>query len=205
VLAVAATVLAILGAVSVAAWWASLNNTVTGRVKKLYKKQQQEVNTQVDKMLVSQRDSSDKRIGKLLAEQQEKADKQLAAFETSLDVIRKDLRSVQSYTEQVRSAARRAVESYAQQEALLKRTDDKAMEALMQLQSQVAEANRKDAELTRVDKEYRDHLDVFERMLKRVGREAVGKDNEQLYKALREYLLTKLEEDVQKSASEQAK
>src|SRR2546421_7010220 len=37
VLAVAATVLAVLGAVAVAAWWLSLNNIVTGRVKKLYK------------------------------------------------------------------------------------------------------------------------------------------------------------------------
>src|SRR6266516_4729875 len=59
VLAVSATVLAILGAVAVAAWWTSLNATVTERVKKLYKKQQREVNTQVDTLLADQREKVD--------------------------------------------------------------------------------------------------------------------------------------------------
>lgn len=68
VLAVAATVLAILGAVSVAAWWTSLNNIVTKRVQKLYKKQQLEVNDKIDSMLARQR---------------EKVDAQFKGFQTS--------------------------------------------------------------------------------------------------------------------------
>jgi hypothetical protein len=68
VLAVSATVLAILGAVAVAAWWTSLNDRVNERVKKLYKAQKAEINTQVDT---------------LLADQREKVDAQLEGFQTS--------------------------------------------------------------------------------------------------------------------------
>src|SRR6266566_9157542 len=48
VLAVSATVLAILGAVAVAAWWTSLNDRVNNQVTKLYETQKVEINTQVD-------------------------------------------------------------------------------------------------------------------------------------------------------------
>jgi hypothetical protein len=56
VLAVSATVLAILGAVAVAAWWTSLNDRVKEQVKKLYEAQKAEINTQVDTMLSDQRE-----------------------------------------------------------------------------------------------------------------------------------------------------
>src|SRR5215470_4811878 len=46
VLAVSATVLAILGAVAVAGWWTSLNTRVADQVKALYEAQQKEVNKQ---------------------------------------------------------------------------------------------------------------------------------------------------------------
>jgi hypothetical protein len=73
VLAVAATLLAILGAVAVAAWWTSLKGFVTKRVQKLYKKQQLEVNDQIDTMLAGQR---------------EKVDAQLEEFQTSFQSLK---------------------------------------------------------------------------------------------------------------------
>ena len=69
VLAVSATVLAILGAVAVAAWWTSLNRLVTERVQTLYESQKKEVNTQVDH---------------LLKEQQQKVGDQMALFQDKL-------------------------------------------------------------------------------------------------------------------------
>ncbi len=54
ILGVATTVLAILGAVAVAAWWTSLNDRVNDQVKRLYEAQQKEVNAQVDLLLKEQ-------------------------------------------------------------------------------------------------------------------------------------------------------
>src|SRR6266566_2672139 len=53
VLAVAATVLAVLGAVAVAAWWASLDTKVNEQVKKLYNEQSEEANKRIDYLLVT--------------------------------------------------------------------------------------------------------------------------------------------------------
>ena len=54
VLGVAATVLAILGAVAVAAWWTSLDKRVTKQVNKLYNAQKKEINKNVDSLLKDQ-------------------------------------------------------------------------------------------------------------------------------------------------------
>src|SRR5437764_7492033 len=73
VLAVAATVLAILGAVAVAAWWTSLNATVTERIKKLYKRQQSEVR---------------KVVAEFLAEQKQEVHDQHAPVQTTLQTVK---------------------------------------------------------------------------------------------------------------------
>jgi len=69
VLAVAATMLAILGAVAVAAWWTSLNARVNDQVRKHYTAQQKEVDARVDR---------------LLAKQEKKVTDQLGAVQTKL-------------------------------------------------------------------------------------------------------------------------
>lgn len=62
VLGVAATMLAILGAVAVAAWWTNLNNQVTNQVTKLYETQQKEVNEHVDRLLEDQKKKVDEQF-----------------------------------------------------------------------------------------------------------------------------------------------
>lgn len=59
VLAVAATMLAILGAVAVAYWWLSLNDRVTKRVNKLYAKQEAAITARVDTLLSNQQQKVD--------------------------------------------------------------------------------------------------------------------------------------------------
>ena len=73
VLGVAATVLAILGAVAVAAWWTSLDKQVTKRVNKLYSRQKVEI----DKTLLAQQ-------GQIEKQSQEKLDKTIYEFEESI-------------------------------------------------------------------------------------------------------------------------
>jgi len=54
VLAVAATVLAVLGAVAVAAWWASLNERVTEQVKGLYEGHKKEIGKELEDFITEQ-------------------------------------------------------------------------------------------------------------------------------------------------------
>lgn len=53
ILGVAATMLGILGAVAVAAWWVSLNDRVTDQVNNLYKAQEKEINSLILKSRVT--------------------------------------------------------------------------------------------------------------------------------------------------------
>ncbi len=76
VLGVAATVLAILGAVAVAAWWTSLNDRVTDQVKKLYDTQKEEINKNVDD---------------LLKDQQKKIEKDVQQSQTRVDSFKESL------------------------------------------------------------------------------------------------------------------
>lgn len=97
VLAVSATVLAILGAVAVAAWWTSLNATVTERVRKLYKKQQREVNTQVDTMLSDQREKVNDQI--------EGFQKAFRSFEGRIYMVRRHIDELHQSTQDVEEMA----------------------------------------------------------------------------------------------------
>jgi hypothetical protein len=97
VLAVAATVLAILGAVAVAAWWTSLNDRVNDQVKKLYETQKVEINTQVDTLLDDQR---------------RKVDTQLEEFQTAFRslkssevILRKQINLLHKSTQDVEEMA----------------------------------------------------------------------------------------------------
>src|SRR6266700_1582778 len=135
VLAVAATVLAILGAVSVAAWWTTLNTTVTERVKKLYKKQQREVNTQIDTLMKNQRDVSNARIDTLLTEQEKKVNVQLTEFQTTLVTVRNEMNRVKALNEKENLLEKESFERFEKQEAQIRQTDDQAAKVLLQMQA----------------------------------------------------------------------
>jgi hypothetical protein len=63
VLAVAATVLAVLGAVAVAAWWASLNDRVTDQVKGLYEGHKKEIGKELDDFIAEQQRAVSDQVG----------------------------------------------------------------------------------------------------------------------------------------------
>ena len=86
VLAVAATILAILGAVAVAVWWTSLNDRVTEQVTKLYEGQKRVVSTIVDRFL---------------QEQEQKVDKQLSDFQKRFTDLEVGLKYIKSMSEQI--------------------------------------------------------------------------------------------------------
>jgi methyl-accepting chemotaxis protein len=85
VLAVSATLLAILGAVAVAAWWTSLNDRVNEQVTKLYESQKTEVDAQVDGVLT---------------EQQQKVDERLDAFRATFVEVNNAVERMQSQIDQ---------------------------------------------------------------------------------------------------------
>lgn len=72
VLAVAATVLAVLGAVSVAAWWTSLNTRVTDQVNDLYEDHKKEIR---------------KNLADFLSQQQQVVSDQLGTVQTKLQTV----------------------------------------------------------------------------------------------------------------------
>lgn len=72
VLAVAATVLAVLGAVSVAAWWTSLNTRITDQVNDLYEDQKKEIG---------------KNLADFLSEQQQVVSDKLGTVQTKLQTV----------------------------------------------------------------------------------------------------------------------
>ncbi len=202
VLAVAATVLAILGAVSVAAWWTSLNTTVTERVKKLYKKQQREVNTQIDTLMKNQRDVSNARIDTLLTEQEKKVNVQLTEFQRTLIIVRKEMRHIQDLTEQVNEIAKESFARSEQQEAQIRQTDNQAAEVLLQMQAQLVEAQHREVALDDVNTKYKNYLRELEILQEALRQkfESSGVDSEQLKAFLQELLLKGHveEEDVAK-------
>ncbi len=63
ILGVAATVLAILGAVAVAGWWAMLNNRVDDQVKALYSKHKKEIGKKLDEYVAVQQREMSERLG----------------------------------------------------------------------------------------------------------------------------------------------
>lgn len=87
-LAVSATVLAILGAVAVAAWWTSLNAIVTGRVKKLYKTQQNEVQKVVAAFLAEQKQEVSDQLGRVQTSLQS-VEQRITAATTDIDELEK--------------------------------------------------------------------------------------------------------------------
>jgi hypothetical protein len=97
VLAVAATLLAILGAVSVAAWWTSLNDRVNEQVTKLYETQKAEINTQVDTMLAGQREKVDVQL--------EEFQTAFRSLEASESILRKRIDLLHKSTQDVEEMA----------------------------------------------------------------------------------------------------
>ncbi len=85
VLAVAATMLAVLGAVAVAYWWLTLNERVTEQITKLYEAQKKEVNTLVDQ---------------IVKDQQQKVNALLAKVETRVDDLHTRITTVQDQEKQ---------------------------------------------------------------------------------------------------------
>jgi hypothetical protein len=80
VLGVAATVLAILGAVAVAAWWTSLDKQVTKGVNELYKKQEEKIDEKVEEML---------------KQQEQKINDQIVDFREELQIIENNATKIQ--------------------------------------------------------------------------------------------------------------
>jgi hypothetical protein len=176
VLAVAATVLAILGAVSVAAWWTSLNTTVTERVKKLYKKQQREVTSQVDT---------------LLAEQEKKVNVQLTEFQTSLVTVRNEMRRIQGLTEQVNEIAIQSLTRSEQQEDQIRQSDRRVADVLAQMQALLVEAQHREVELVDVNTKYKNYLRELEYLQEALRQkfESSGVTSEQLQAFFQEWRL----------------
>ncbi len=90
VLAVAATVLAILGAVAVAAWWLSLNNIVTGRVKKLYKLHKKEIGKELEDFITEQQ--------QLVRDQVGAVQTKLQTVESRIETTRTDIDELEGLT-----------------------------------------------------------------------------------------------------------
>jgi hypothetical protein len=80
VLGVAATVLAILGAVAVAAWWASLDDKVKRTVNDLYKKQEERI---------------DGIVKEVLKQQEQKINDQIVDFRGELQIIENNATKIQ--------------------------------------------------------------------------------------------------------------
>jgi hypothetical protein len=80
VLGIAATVLAILGAVAVAAWWTSLDKQVTKRVNELYKKQEEKI---------------DEKVKEMLKQQEQKINDQIVDFREKLQIIENNATKIQ--------------------------------------------------------------------------------------------------------------
>ncbi|HEX6485023.1 MAG TPA: hypothetical protein VF043_39775 [Ktedonobacteraceae bacterium] len=101
VLAVAATVLAILGAVAVAAWWTSLNERVTDQVKKLYSEQKAEINIRVDQLVSDQQDKITK-----VSEQLDVLQKKLVPIEIHLNTTQAEMGKFTEEIDRLRQMAR---------------------------------------------------------------------------------------------------
>src|SRR5215469_2711877 len=63
ILAVSATVLAILGAVAVAGWWTALNTRVADQVKGLYEDHKKEIGKKLDEYVATQQREMSERLG----------------------------------------------------------------------------------------------------------------------------------------------
>ncbi len=127
ILAAAATVLAVLGAVAVAAWWTSLNERVNDQVRKLYSAQKAEVDAQIDHLLQGQ---------------QERADRQIAAFQTTIEALRLDMSHVQELTERASNLVQQTYERSEQQATQLQQADVRANDMLERLNYQLGESRR---------------------------------------------------------------
>src|SRR6266566_4409487 len=154
VLAVAATVLAILGAVSVAAWWTSLNNTVTERVKKLYRKQQKEVSNQMETLLKDQRTFSEGRIKMLVDAQKEEAVIQLAKVHSTMAGMQRDMEQVKRLTAEVTDFARQALVKSEEQVSVIRQTDKEAADFRAFVQMRIEDAEKRANELAKASQEY---------------------------------------------------
>ncbi len=153
-LAVAATVLAILGAVAVAAWWTSLNERVNDQVTQLYEAQKKEVNTQVDLLLKDQKATTDAGINALLKDQQKKVEIQFQAFETTLVSMRQEMTRVQASAELANDLVKKTYERSEQQVAQLQQVDLRARESLELTNRQLGEARRQAGVLDGILKGY---------------------------------------------------
>ena len=137
VLGVSATVLAILGAVAVAAWWTVLNERVKDQVDLLYEAQQKAVNTQVDF---------------LLKEQQKKIDAQISEFGTTLNTVQQDVKRTKELAEQANTLTKRAseiltqtAERSEQETEMLRQTHSTQKELLTSMQDLVAVSQQRAA------------------------------------------------------------
>jgi hypothetical protein len=159
VLAVAATVLAVLGAVAVAAWWTSLNERVVEQVKRLYEAQKKEVNTQVDTLLKDQKATIDAGINALLKDQQTKVDIQFRVYENLLVSIRSQMADVQATTELANDLIKQTFERAEKQVAQLLQTDLQATGVLARMQ-------QREAMLEEIHNNYREAIDTWEKLSK---------------------------------------
>jgi DNA repair exonuclease SbcCD ATPase subunit len=103
VLGVAATVLAILGAVAVAAWWVSLDEKVTKRVNELYKKQEEKI---------------DEKVKEMLKQQERKINDQIVDFREKLQIIENNAAKIQKDLEETLAESFAATGPFLSESAL---------------------------------------------------------------------------------------
>jgi hypothetical protein len=164
VLALAATVLAVLGAVAVAAWWTSLNDRVVEQIKRLYEAQKKEVNTQVDTLLKDQRTAIDAGINTLLKDQQQKVDIQFQAYEAILLSSREEIVRVQAFTELANDLVKQTFGRAEKQMEQLLQTDLQATDVLARMQERLGEAQRREEMLEEVTRNYKEAIATLQKL-----------------------------------------
>lgn len=129
ILAVAATMLAVLGAVAVAYWWLKLDERVNDQVTKLYEAQKKEVNALVDQ---------------IVQVQQQKVNALLAKVETQVDDIHTRITTVQDPVKQASLSVHEMEPIIKEMGAIIKERDAQLGTLMAELKKMVDAGQKQD-------------------------------------------------------------